>query len=90
MNDIIINGLNNNSRLSVFAFCYDDKTLNKCIEVFGKYPNISAYSDKQKFVNKSKSVFTSSENIGDFNKFITVINSLVNQKKQEAIIENHK
>jgi hypothetical protein len=38
VNDIIINGLNNNSRLSVFAFCYDENTLNKCIEVLGKYP----------------------------------------------------
>ncbi|WP_111706568.1 SIR2 family protein [Lutibacter citreus] len=81
VNDIIINGLNNNSRLSVFAFCYDEKTLNKCIDVLGKYPNISAYSDKQKFVNKTKSKFKSSTNIGDFNNFITVVNSLVNQNK---------
>lgn len=87
VNDIIINGLNNNSRLSVFAFCYDEKTLNKCIEVLGKYPNISAYSDKLKFVNKTKSEFKNKENIGDFNNFITVINSLVNQKKPEIINE---
>lgn len=87
VNDIIINGLNNNSRLSVFAFCYDKKTLDKCIEVLGKYPNISAYSDKLKFVNKTKSAFKNKENIGDFNNFITVINSLVNQKKSEIINE---
>ena len=85
VNDIIINGLNNNSRLSVFAFCYDEKTLNKCIDVLGKYPNISAYADKLKFVNKTKSEFNNAENIGDFNNFITVINSLVNPKKLEMM-----
>lgn len=90
VNDIIINGLNNNSRLSVFAFCYDEKTLNKCIEVLGKYPNISAYADKLKFVNKTKSAFQSSENIGDFNVFIKTINTLMNQKKTELINEEDK
>ena len=82
VNDIIINGLNNNSRLSVFAFCYDDKTINKCIDVLGKYPNTSAYSDKSKFINKAKSDFKNSDNIGDFNHFIKVINELVNQKQE--------
>ena len=90
VNDIIINGLNNNSRLSVFAFCYDEKTLNKCIDVLGKYPNISAYSDKQKFVNKTKSEFESDTNIGDFNNFITVVNSLVNQNKPMLADEENK
>lgn len=85
VNDIIINGLNNNSRLSVFAFCYDEKTLTKCIEVLGKYPNFSAYGDTVKFVNRTQSKFDCSENIGDFNNFISVINSLVNQKKSEII-----
>jgi hypothetical protein len=90
VNDIIINGLNNNSRLSVFAFCYDDKTLNRCIDVLGKYPNISAYTHKSKFVNKAKSKFETEENIGDFNHFITVINSLVNRKKSEIINDEGK
>jgi hypothetical protein len=90
VNDIIINGLNNNSRLSVFAFCYDEKTLNNCIEVLGKYPNISAYSDKLKFVNKTKSEFINAENIGDFNNFIVVINTLVNQKRPEIINDTPK
>lgn len=90
VNDIIINGLNNNSRLSVFAFCYDEKTLNKCIDVLGKYPNISAYSDNQKFVNRTKSEFESDKNIGDFNNFITVINSLVNQQKPVMVDEENK
>jgi hypothetical protein len=90
VNDIIINGLNNNSRLSVFAFCYDEQTLNKCIDVLGKYPNISAYADKFKFVNKLKSEFTNEKNIGDFNNFVTVINSLVNQKKPDIINEGNK
>ena len=90
VNDIIINGLNNNSRLSVFAFCYDEKTLNKCIEVLGKYPNISAYADKLKFVNKTKSKFENEVNIGDFNNFISVINSLVNQKRPEMNYDTSK
>lgn len=90
VNDIIINGLNNNSRLSVFAFCYDEKTLNKCIDVLGKYPNFSAYTDKFKYVNRTKSEFESTENIGDFNNFITVVNSLVNQNKPEKAIEISK
>lgn len=88
VNDIIINGLNNNSRLSVFTFCYDEKTLNKCIEVLGKYPNFSAYSDKLKFVNMTKGKFENKENkenIGDFNNFITVISDLVNPKKSEIV-----
>jgi SIR2-like domain len=90
VNDSIINGLNNNSRLSVFAFCYSEKTLDKCIDVLGKYPNISAYSDNQKFINRTKSEFESDENIGDFNNFITVINSLINQKKPETVDEENK
>lgn len=90
VNDIIINGLNNNSRLSVFAFCYDEKTLDKCIEVLGKYPNISAYSDKLKFINKTKSDFNNAENIGDFNNFILVINTLVNQKRPEMTYDTSK
>ena len=88
VNDILINGLNNNSRLSVFAFCYDEKTLTKCIDVLGKYPNISAYSDKQKFVNKTKSEFTSDKNVGDFNDFITIVSSLVNQNN--SVITDEK
>jgi hypothetical protein len=93
VNDIIINGLNNNSRLSVFTFCYDEKTLNKCIEVLGKYPNFSAYSDKLKFVNMTKSKFENKENennIGDFNNFITVISDLVNPKKSEIVNSTSK
>lgn len=90
VNDIIINGLNNNSRLSIFAFCYDEQTLNKCIEVLGKYPNTSAYADKFKFLNKTKSEFKNEKNIGDFNNFIEVINSLVNQKSGEIINSSDK
>ncbi|MFL5765474.1 MAG: SIR2 family protein [Bacteroidia bacterium] len=86
VNDIIINGLNNNSRLSVFAFCYDEKTLDKCIAVLGKYPNISAYSEKLKFINKTKSEFINTGNIGDFNNFVTVLNSLINPKKTEMAV----
>ncbi len=87
VNDIIINGLNNNSRLSVFAFCYDEKTLNKCIDVLGKYPNISAYSENEKYINRTKSEFECDKNIGDFNNFIDVIKSLVNPQKPAVVDE---
>lgn len=87
VNDIVINGLNNNSRLSVFAFAYNEETFNKGIEIIGKYPNISIYTDKKKYVNKTKSEFKNDKNIGDFNNFVTVLDSLINQNKSEIISE---
>ena len=83
VNDIIINGLNNNSRLSVFAFCFNDVTFKKCIQVIGKYPNLSAYTEKEKYVNMEKSEFENEKNIGDFNEFIKLITTLINQKTPE-------
>ena len=50
----------------------------------------SAYSDKLKFINRTKSEFEGKENIGDFNNFVTVINSLVNQKKPEMVNDTTK
>jgi hypothetical protein len=85
VNEIIINGLNNNSRLSVIVFSYDEKTFKKCIEVFGLYPNMSIYTDKKKYINKTESKFDSQANIGDFNNFISILNALVNQQKPETV-----
>jgi len=90
VNEIMINGLNNNSRLSVFAFSFDEKTFNKGIEILGKYPNISLYTEKFKYVNKIKSDFINEKNIGDFNNFISIIDFLVNPKKSEIINEKNK
>lgn len=87
VNDIVINGLNNNSRLSVFVFTFNEDTFKKGIEIIGKYPNISIYTDKNKYVNKTKSEFKYDKNIGDFNNFVTVLDSLINQKKSEIISE---
>lgn len=87
VNDIVINGLNNNSRLSVFVFAFNEDTFKKGIEIIGKYPNISIYTDKNKYVNKTKSEFKYDKNIGDFNNFVTVLDSLINQKKSEIISE---
>lgn len=80
INDLIINGLNNNSRLSIFAFTFDDKTFKRCIDIVGLYPNVSIYTEKKKYINKVESEFTYDKNIGDFNSFIDVLNSLVSPK----------
>ena len=90
VNDIIINGLNNNSRLSIFGFSFDEKTFNKGIEIFGMYPNISIYTEKEKYVNKIKSEFKFDKNIGDFNNFVEVLDSLVNQKKTDINNDKNK
>jgi hypothetical protein len=87
VNDIIINGLNNNTRLSIFAFTYDEKTFKKAIETIGLYPNVSIYTEKKKHVNKVESEFKYEHNIGDFNHFVTILDSLVNQKKVEKLNE---
>jgi len=84
VNDIIINGLNNNTRLSVFAFAYSEITFNKGIEVLGIYPNFSIYTEKKKYINKAESEFKCEKNVGDFNNFVTILDSLVNQKKSEV------
>jgi hypothetical protein len=78
INDLIINGLNNNTRLSIFAFAFDEKTFKKAIDIVGPYPNVSIYTDKKKFINRKESEFVSNGNIGDFNYFIDVLTSLIN------------
>lgn len=84
VNEIIINGLNNNSRLSVFAFSFDEATFKKGIDILGIYPNMSIYTGNKKYVNKMESELRSDKNIGDFNVFVTVLDSLINQKKNET------
>ena len=80
VNEIIINGLNNNTRLSVFAFTFDDITYKNCVNLLGMYHNISVYTEKKKFINRVESNFDYESNIGDFNNFINVIDTLVIQK----------
>lgn len=77
INDLVLNGLNGNPRLSVISFAYDDTTYNRAKEIIGIYPNVSIYTDKKKYINKEESVFSHDKNIGDFNNFIKVLDSLV-------------
>ena len=76
VNEIIINGLNNNSRLTVFIFAFDDRTYKNSIELMGVYPNVSIYSNEKKFINRKESTFECATNIGDFNNFINILDSL--------------
>lgn len=76
INEVIVNGLNNNHRLSVIAFAFDNETYKKGIELLGDYPNFSIYTDKIKFSNRRESAFDSPLNIGDFNNFITLIDEI--------------
>lgn len=79
INEIIINGLNNNPRLSILAFVYSEDTFNKCISFLGIYPAVSIYSDKKKYLNRSESTFETYkdiENIGDFNDFVSLLDKL--------------
>ena len=80
VNEIIINGLNSNTRLSVFSFAYDKKTYKEGIKILGIYPNFSIYTENKKFVNRTETDFDYKDNIGDFNNFIELINSLLKQQ----------
>jgi hypothetical protein len=77
INDLIINGLNNNPRLSIIAFTFDDITYKKGIDLLGLYPNVSIYTDKKKYINRTESEFEYDKNIGDFNCFVEVLNTLI-------------
>jgi len=80
INEVIVNGLNNNHRLSVIALAYDDDTFQKGIKLLGDYPNFSIYTEKQKYSNRREGVFDSPSNIGDFNNFITLIDEITFSK----------
>jgi len=90
INDVIINGLNNNHRLSIITFAFDEHTFEKGIEILGKYPNFSIYTDKKKYINRTESEFICDKNIGNFNNFISVIDSLGSQKPNDPIIKPAK
>lgn len=80
INEVIVNGLNNNHRLSVIALAYDTETFVKGIRLLGSYPNFSVYTDKKKYTNRRESDFDGSSNIGDFNSFITLIDEITFSK----------
>ena len=80
INEVIVNGLNNNYRLSVIALAYDLDTFNRAIELLGDYPNFSIYTDKKKYSNRRESEFEGDSNIGDFNNFITLIDEITFSK----------
>lgn len=80
INDVIINGLNNNHRLSIIALAFDNDTFQEGIKLFGDYPNFSIYTNKKKYSNRRDGVFDSPSNIGDFNNFITLIDEITFSK----------
>jgi len=80
INEVIVNGLNNNHRLTVIAFAYDDVTFKQGINLLGSHPNFSIYTDKKKYSNRRESEFDSSMNIGDFNNLITLIDEITFSK----------
>lgn len=80
INEVIVNGLNNNHRLSVIAFAFDDDTFKKGINLLGSYPNFSIYTDKKKYSNRRESDFDSPLNIGDFNNLIKLIDDITFSK----------
>jgi hypothetical protein len=87
VNDIIINGLNNNTRLSILVFAYNEETYKRVFGILGLYPNVSIYTEKKKYVNRTETELKYENNIGDFNHFVTILDSLINQKKAEIIKE---
>ncbi|PPZ91910.1 hypothetical protein C3729_07590 [Cloacibacterium normanense] len=80
INEVIVNGLNNNHRLSIIAFAFDEETYKKGITLLGDYPNFSIYTDKKKFSNRRDGSFDSSSNIGDFKNFVTLIDEITFSK----------
>lgn len=84
INEIINNGLNNNTRLSVIVFAYNKTTFEKCRDIFGIYPNISIYTDRRKFINRTESDFTCDSNIGDFNSFVQILDKFLKPQKNES------
>lgn len=76
INEVIVNGLNSNHRLSLIALAFDDGTFRKGVDLLGSYPNFSIYTDKKKYANRRESDFDSPSNIGDFNNFISLIDEI--------------
>ena len=84
INEIINNGLNNNTRLSVVVFAYNDITFEKCKDLFGIYPNISIYTNKRKLINRTESDFICDSNIGDFNSLVKILDKFLKPNKDES------
>lgn len=84
INDVIINGLNNNTRLSIIILAYDDDTFMKARKILGLYPNMSIYTKNKKYINKTESELKCEKNIGDFNHFVMIINSLISYSKPDT------
>jgi len=85
INEVIVNGLSNNYRLSVIAFAYDETTFKKGIELLGSHPNFSIYTDKKKYSNRKESEFNNEKNIGDFNNFISIIDEISFSKANQEL-----
>lgn len=84
INEIINNGLSNNTRLSVIVFAYGDKTYEKCKELLGVYPNLSIYTANKKYLNRNESKLTCDGNIGDFNDFVKLLDKFLQPQKDEG------
>ena len=80
INEVIVNGLNNNYRLSLIALAFDEETFQTGIKLLGHYPNFSIYTDKKKYSNRRESEFDSPTNIGDFNNFIKLLDEVTFSK----------
>lgn len=85
INEVIINGLNSNYRLSVIVLAFDDDTFKRGIQLLGDYPNFSIYNEKKKYTNRKESTFDSSSNIGDFNQFISIIDDITYPKVSDPL-----
>ena len=76
VNEIILNGLNNNQNLSLISFIHGESTYEKAKSLIGIYPTVSLYTSDKKFINRTEGEFKSTSNLGDFNNLINVIDSL--------------
>lgn len=83
INEIINNGLSNNTRLSVIVFAYDEKTYQKCKKLFGVYPNLSIYTAAKKYINRNENDFKYDKNIGDFDIFVKLLDTFLKPKNNE-------
>jgi len=81
INEIINNGLINNTHLSVIVFAYSDKTYKKCKKIFGVFPNMLIYTSNKKYLNRKELDLKAEGNVGDFNHFVKLIDGLLQPQK---------
>ncbi len=84
VNEIINNGLSNNTHLSVIVFAYDDSTYNKCKGLFGIYPNLSIYTSNRKYLNRNESELKCANNIGDFSNFVKLLDTFLQPRQADS------